>query len=61
MAEPSVKRWAAAKKQRDGGRGGKAIAAVMRRLAMALWHVGQGEVFDPKRLFPGARRAVADC
>ena len=61
MREPSVKRWAAAKKQRDGGRGGKAITGIMRRLAAAAWHAGQGEVFDPKRLFPGAKRAVADC
>jgi transposase len=61
MREPSVKIWLEKKKQRDGGRGGKAATAIMRRLAAAAWHAGQGEVFDPKRLFPGAGRAVADC
>jgi transposase len=61
MREPSVKIWLDKKKQRDGGKGGKAATAIMRRLAAAAWHAGQGEVFDPKRLFPGAGRAVADC
>jgi transposase len=61
MQEPSVKRWAAAKKQRDGGSGAKAVTGIMRRLAAAAWHAGQGEVFDPRRLFPGEKRAVADC
>jgi transposase len=56
MREPSVKRWVQSKKQRDGGRGDKAAVAVMRRLALAAWHVGQGEVFDPQRLFPGQKR-----
>lgn len=57
MREPSVKRWMERKKERDGGRGGKAAVGVMRRLALAAWHAGQGEVFDPERLFPGSRRA----
>jgi transposase len=61
MREPSVKIWLDKKKQRDGGRGGKAATGIMRRLAAAAWHAGQGEVFDPKRLFPRAGRAVADC
>jgi transposase len=59
MREPSVKRWLEEKKRRDGGRGGKAATGIMRRLAAAAWHAGQGEVFDPKRLFPGPGRAVA--
>ncbi len=60
MKEPSVKRWMENKKQRDGGRGGKAVVGVMRRVALAAWHAGQGAVFDPKRLFPGsgARRSA---
>jgi len=58
MREPSVKCWMQKKKQRDGGRGDKAAVGVMRRLALAAWHAGQGEVFDPVRLFPGARRAA---
>ena len=55
MREPSVKRWVERKKARDGGRGDKAAVGVMRRLALAAWHTGQGQVFDPARLFPGAR------
>jgi transposase len=54
MREPSVKRWVQRKKGRDGGRGDKAAVGVMRRLALAAWHAGQGEAFDPNRLFPGA-------
>jgi transposase len=54
MREPSVKIWLEKKKERDGGHGGKAATGIMRKLAAAAWHVGQGEVFDPKRLFPGA-------
>jgi transposase len=59
MREPSVKIWLENKKRRDGGRGGKAATGIMRRLAAAAWHAGQGEVFDPKRLFPGSRRGMA--
>jgi transposase len=60
MQHPSVKRWLEKKKQRDGGRGGKAATAIMRRLAVAAWHAGQGEVFDPQRLFPGSRGEVEE-
>jgi transposase len=56
MREPSVKSWVEKKKQRDGGRGDKAAVGVMRRLALAAWHAGLGEVFDVNRLFPGVRR-----
>jgi transposase len=56
MREPSVKRWIEKKKERDGGRGDKAAVGVMRRLALAAWHAGQGELFDVNRLFPGVRR-----
>ena len=41
------------------GKGGKAATGIMRRLAAAAWHAGQGEVFDPKRLFPGS--GVVSC
>jgi transposase len=54
MRHPSVKRWLDRKKERDGGRGGKAATGIMRKLAAAAWHAGQGEVFDPDRLFPGS-------
>ena len=61
MRHPSVKIWLEEKKKRDGGHGGKAATGIMRRLAAAAWHAGQGEVFDPKRLFPGSRAVVASC
>ena len=48
---PAVRTWLEAKAQRDGGRKGKGVIAVMRKLAKALWHVGQGECFDAGRLF----------
>jgi len=54
MRAPCVRRWTEKKKQRDGGRGGKAVVGVMRRLALAAWHIGLGEEFQPERLFPGA-------
>ncbi len=60
MRNPSVKNWLEKKKQRDGGKGGKAATAIMRKLAAAAWHAGQGEVFEPGRLFPGAR-VVGGC
>jgi transposase len=56
MRRPSVKLWMTRKKARDGGRGDKAAVGVMRRLALAAWHAGQGEEFDPDRLFPGTRK-----
>ena len=46
-----ARRWYEAKVARDGGCRKKAIAALMRKLARALWHVGQGEVFDETKLF----------
>jgi transposase len=58
MRNPSVKIWLEKKKQRDGGHGGRAATGIMRKLAAAAWHAGQGEMFDPGRLFPGARVVV---
>jgi hypothetical protein len=47
-----VRAWFEAKKVRDGGRGGKALVGVMRRLAVALHRVTQDEVaFDAGKLF----------
>lgn len=54
-----AKRWYDAKVARDGGRKGKAITALMRKLAKALWHVGQGEAFDEARLFGEAEQQRA--
>jgi transposase len=57
MRDPAVKRWTTPKKARDGGKGSRATVGVMRRLALAAWHVAvNGVAFDAGRLFPGAAR-----
>lgn len=44
--------WYQRKVQRDGGRTKKkAVAALMRKLAAALWHVARGADFDSEKLF----------
>jgi transposase len=57
-----AKCWYDAKVTRDGGVKGKAIAALMRKLVKALWHVGRGAEFDVYKLFEaskcGARKAA---
>jgi hypothetical protein len=56
MKDPAVKRWARRKKARDGGKGMRAVAAVMRRLALAAWHVPVNAVaFNAALLFPSGR------
>jgi transposase len=50
--DPVVRAFYLKKVQRDGGRHKKkAVVAVMRKLALALWHVGRGATFDSQRLF----------
>jgi transposase len=50
----SVRAWYERKKLRDQGRGGKAMVAVMRKLALAVHAVAvRNEDYDPGRLFPG--------
>jgi transposase len=51
--EGPARRWYLAKAARDGGRKGKAITALMRKLTKALWHVGRGAAFDEAKLFGG--------
>ena len=44
--------WYQSKIKRDGGGlKGKAIIAVMRKLALSLWYVARGEAFDSRKLF----------
>lgn len=57
--DAAVRAWYQAKVERDGGLKGKAIVAVMRKLAKALWHVGRGEPFDSSKLFEVTRLALA--
>jgi hypothetical protein len=51
QSDPIIARWYRSKVARDGGFGSKALIAVMRKMAKALWHVRQGNVFDSSKLF----------
>jgi hypothetical protein len=47
-----VRPWYEAKKARDEGDARRALVAVMRKLAVALYHIGvRNEAFQPRRLF----------
>jgi hypothetical protein len=50
-----IKAWYERKVARDGGKKGKAIVAVMRKILKGLWHVGRGAVFDCRLLFDTRR------
>ena len=55
------KAWYEKKVRRQGGEmKGKAIVALMRKLARALWHVGRGAVFDSCKLFDTRRLQMQD-
>lgn len=57
--DPIVRAWYDKKVARDGGRAKtKAVVAVMRKLARALWYVARGEEFDASRLFDTSRLVV---
>jgi hypothetical protein len=51
--------WYQRKVQRDGGRKMAALAALMRKLAKALYHVGRGEPLDMRKLFDCNRLGIA--
>ena len=54
--EPLARAWYAKKVKRQGGRlKAKAVVALMRKLAKALWHVARGSEFDPTLLFDASR------
>lgn len=50
-----VRAWYAKKVARDGGRTLKALTALMRKLAMGLWHVARGADFRSTMLFDATR------
>lgn len=53
--DPAVKPWYESKKHRENGRGSKALVAIMRKLALALYQVGaRGAKYESRKLFPGA-------
>jgi transposase len=52
VQESGVRPWYEAKKARDQDDARRVVVALMRKLAMALYHVGvKGEEFQPRRLF----------
>ena len=54
-----VQPWYEARKARKGDEAQKVVVAVMRKLAMALYHIGvKGETFEPQRLFASIERGV---
>lgn len=54
VQQPPVRQWYEAKKQKDGGWGGRAVIAVVRKLTLAIWNVVvRGQPFELWRLFPG--------
>ena len=55
QTDPIANAWYQRKKQRDGGRASRAVVALMRKLAKALFHVGRGAVFDSRKLFDTRR------
>ena len=58
--DPIVKAWYAKKVARQGGIAkNRAVVAVMRKLAKALWHVAGGVAFDSRKLFDVSRLRLA--
>jgi len=53
-----IKAWYQKKLLRDGTVKKKALIAIMRKLAGALWYVGQGEPFDAAKLYDINRLSV---
>jgi len=49
--DPVIAAWYQKKIKRDGGLKSKAVTALMRKLALSLWHVARGERFDSRKLF----------
>jgi hypothetical protein len=47
--------WCRARKGYKGDQKMKAVVALMRKLARALWHVARGEAYDPSKLFDTRR------
>ncbi len=59
--EPTVAAYYRAKVARDGGRHKLlATTAVMRKIVLALYHVGQGNEFEPERLFDVSRLSLPE-
>ena len=59
VVRPPIRRWYEAQRRREPS-AQRALVGVMRRLALALHCVAEGEVFSPWRVFPGIRRPVQE-
>ena len=55
--QPLARAWYERKVGRDGGLSRKALVALMRKSAGALWWVARGAPFDPEKLFDRSRLA----
>jgi transposase len=49
--DKAARTWFERKVARDAGKKSKALVALMRKLALALFHVGRGDPYDAARLF----------
>ena len=56
--DPLAQVWFERKVVRDGGKKAKALVALMRKLAGALYHIGRGDPFDSAKLFDARRLAL---
>ena len=59
MKDRNAKAWFDKKVARDGGKKARAVVALMRKLAMGLFHVARGETFDSAKLFDTTRLELA--
>lgn len=57
--DPWARAWYEQKVKRDGGRKGKALVALMRKLLRGLWWVARGEPFNSEKLFDTRRLTPA--
>jgi len=55
---PYVRAWYHKRLQRNGGIRLKGLVAVMRKLLRALYHIGRGAAYDPRKLFDVSRLDV---
>jgi hypothetical protein len=51
--------WYRARNSQKAKQSLKAVVALMRKLARALWHVGRGATFDPRKLFDTRRLGLS--
>ena len=57
--DPIARAWYQRKIARDAGKRAKAIVALMRKLAGALYHIGRGDPYDATKLFAVKHLEVA--